>query len=477
MHYNYRRYFLVPINIFSENSLSWMPQKNTLKRPIYQSLVHDLEEKIKSNILMPGTRLPSQRELADYLDLNFTTITRAYKLSEQKNLTYGIVGKGTYISPTVNTSPTITPFNTDKTINFCLISAFEENNNLLTNVIADISSQSNINHLLTYDSPIGMTSQRKVAINYLKKIGFSVSLDNIAITSGGQNALTIILLALFNANDKIAVDRFTYVNFIEIAKLAQIKLIPIDYDSAGMIPEKLKYACEHNHINGIYLMPYFANPTGISITDERKIALAQVIKSHELVLIEDNYLHFLNIFDIGSSIQMRTLLPDQTITIISMTKAISTGLRVGYLLFPSKYKHSLVMSLINVNVKTSSLDAEIITQSLVTGVAYDIMYKKIVLAQHANDTFNTVFKDYPNLKTNTLFFKWIPLKKSTLSGKKIESFFLHQGIRLFHSDRFLVSENDKQTFLRISLSAINNAETLKSALIKLKTLLEQFDYI
>ena len=70
-----------------------------------------------------------------------------------------------------------------------------------------------------------------------------VSIENIAITSGGQNSLTLILMSLFNPGDKIAVDTYTYPNFIELANMLNIHLIPIEGDTFGMMPERLDAAC------------------------------------------------------------------------------------------------------------------------------------------------------------------------------------------------------------------------------------------
>ncbi|WP_225427204.1 GntR family transcriptional regulator [Limosilactobacillus reuteri] len=66
----------MPINDFSHYQLTWYPDKNKLTRPIYKSLLDQLKSAIERGILTSGTKLPPQRELADYLDINFTTVTR-----------------------------------------------------------------------------------------------------------------------------------------------------------------------------------------------------------------------------------------------------------------------------------------------------------------------------------------------------------------------------------------------------------------
>ena len=483
MHYNilqtYERLWLdMSVNIFEQNSLTWMPKRKTLKRPIYKALVNRMENDVNEGILLPGTKLPSQRELADFLDINFTTVTRAYKLSEQLGLTYGLIGKGTYIAQTANKTISISSLYKDSLFELGLNSSFEQCNNMLNTTVADVANKSSLESLLNYKNAVGTVFQRQVALNYLVKLGIKTKIDNIAITSGGQNALTIILLGLFNPNDRIAVDRFTYANFIELAKMINIKLVPIDFDSEGMRPEYLDKACKNSDLHGIYLMTGCSNPTGIRMSEKRCRLLAEVIKKNKLIVIEDDYLGFIGMGKENKMVKLSSLLPDQSVYICSMSKPVATGLRVGYLVFPDDYRQALQQSLCNINVKTSSLDAEIITQALLNGSAYKIMHKKIQLALKANTIFSNIFvAEQTKHKNIPAFIKWLPLKKNNIGAEAIESLLLANGIRVFHSDRFLVGPKIKHEFLRISLSATKTIELLEPALMKLKIVLEEQNLI
>ena len=90
---------------FAHVPLSWHPARADLAGgPVYLALAAALERDIASGRLPPGTRLPPQRELADDLELNFTTVTRAFDLCRAKGLIYGVVGRGTFVAslPGVN---------------------------------------------------------------------------------------------------------------------------------------------------------------------------------------------------------------------------------------------------------------------------------------------------------------------------------------------------------------------------------------
>lgn len=96
----------MPVNSFDDYYMSWKPEKEKLERPYYLSLAQQLERDITDGFLPENTKLPPQRELADYLDLNLSTVTRAYKLCELKGLLYGVTGSGTFVAPGIRAKDT-----------------------------------------------------------------------------------------------------------------------------------------------------------------------------------------------------------------------------------------------------------------------------------------------------------------------------------------------------------------------------------
>ena len=85
------------INSFDNYPMSWKPDLSRASGPKYLALVSLMEDDIKNGTLKAGTKLPPQRELADYLNVNLSTISRAFKLCSQKGLLSASVGNGTYV--------------------------------------------------------------------------------------------------------------------------------------------------------------------------------------------------------------------------------------------------------------------------------------------------------------------------------------------------------------------------------------------
>ncbi|MDF2713829.1 MAG: GntR family transcriptional regulator [Paenibacillus sp.] len=459
----------MPINSFTDYPMSWKPDRDALKRPLYLSLALLLEHDITNGLLAPGTKLPPQRELADFLDVNFTTITRAYKLCELKGFIYAVTGSGTFVSPNAARSITISK---DKISNECIdlgfVASFEQSNTIVAEGAKKVMEKSYLEQLFNYNDPTGIPHQKIAALNWMKAFGVHADAENMAIVSGAQNALAITLLALFEPGNRIAVDLYTYANFIEISKLFRIKLVPIPGDEHGMLPNELENQCLQLDVHGVFLMPSCSNPTTVVIPETRKRELAAVIRKHNLILIEDDIHAFLSagcIEDNGEP--MFQLLPEQTVYICSTSKSICSGLRVAYMVFGETFKERLIKAIFNVNVKTSSLDAEIIAELILSGKANAIVAEKKRLAQSANHLFTEFFPQPLHIGHPLSFYRWLPLSDD-VHTTRLENYFLNKGIRVFHSDRFLSGAGTRDQYLRIALSSTNSLEELKRGLEILK---------
>ena len=166
----------------------------------------------------------------------------------------------------------------------------------------------------------------------------------------------------------------------------RIQLVPIPGDEFGMFPHELDKQCSQLYIQGIFLMPSCNNPTSIMFSDFRKQELAHVIGKHRLILIEDDIHAFMTAGIISDYQQpMFNLLPEQTVYICGTSKSICSGLRVAYLVFGEALRKKILRSIFNINVKTSSLDAEIITELILSGKAHEIVSLKKQLPHSANE--------------------------------------------------------------------------------------------
>lgn len=460
----------MPINSFENYPMSWKPNKNELSSPLYLSIADLLECDIINGALAPQTKLPPQRELADFLDVNLSTITRAFKICELKGLIYANTGSGTFVSPSATLPNVLTNHAVALDyIELGIIKPFYQLNTTILTTAKSVLTKKYAEKLLEYSDPLGTNFQKHAAQKWLSRFHLNISADNIAITSGAQNALTVILITLFQPGDKIATDMYTHPNFKNLANLLNIQLIPIAGDESGMLPDGLDTVCKLNNIKGIYLMPTYSNPSNITISMERRRALAETIIKHKLTLIEDDVYAFLAPPEF---LPITALIPEQSIYVCGTSKSICAGLRVAFMTFPSFYRSRIVSGIYNINLKTPSLNTEIITELIHSGTANKIIEKKIALAKERNLIYHQYFPLAAECASKLSFFQWLPLPKH-LTGSQFEKLAEEQGIHVFCSDRFAVGNTEQGAFVRLAISSPADIVELKKGLEIIKYLLEE----
>lgn len=457
----------MPVNSFENYPMSWRPQKDHLTKPYYKALANLLEQDILSGKLKENTKLPPQRELADFLDLNLSTITRAYKLCELKGLLYAVTGRGTFIAAGIDAQNTFVD-QASSTIEMGMIKPFYACNASILSASQVVLQETSSDKLLEYSAPFGTKEQIKTAESWLRSFGLNVTTEQIFLTAGAQNALSVILIALFHAGDKIAVDHFTYTNFKGLANFLHIQLISIDTDRDGMMPEALMRACKNTVIKGVYLMPTCSNPTSVYMPLQRRQKIACLAEQFHLLIIEDDIYSFLDPYHTASFF---SILPKQTIHICSLSKSLCAGLRVAFLVFPLAYREILATGILDINLKTVSLNAEIARVLIDSGEAKKIAQKKIALSKSRNKIFYTIF---PGEITDAIprFYHWM-LLPNKLTSEEAELRAVSKGIHVLGSHRFSVADTQGRAYLRIATASPDTENDLIKGLMLLKSILEE----
>ena len=464
----------MPVNSFENYPMSWKPKRSELTNPLYLSISSLMEQDIASGKLSPNTMLPPQRELADFLDLNLSTITRAYKICELKGLVYATVGKGTFVSPNINlpnvfeNHEQLTPL-----IEMGVIKPFYETNAMVLDTIQSITKKPGSESLLEYCNPLGTHFQKQNAQKWLERFQIHSSIDNILIASGAQNALTISLASLFKPGSKIATDLYTHPNFISLANMLNIQLLPVAGDDGGMLPEALDAVCQLNAVSGIYLMPTCSNPTNITMPMSRRNELAHIIKKHHLILIEDDVYAFLFSNDYSP---ISALVPEHSIYICSTSKSLCAGLRVAFMVFSDCFKTNLISGVYNINLKTSSFNVETVAELIHNGTADMIVNKKIELARSRKEAFIRYFPDFQTKLDNFCFFEWVPLP-ADINGNLFEKLAEMGGVHVFSSNRFAVGNTSGKAYVRLALSSPSDIPELEKGLKVIQSLSESKDNI
>ena len=465
----------MPVNSFANYNLTWRPRLGASDAPVYLALAALLENDILSGKLPRGLKLPPQRELADWLDIDFTTVTRAYNVCKEKKLIYGITGRGTFVSPAP--ADAIPDLSSNNAIyDLSTVGAFPMVSSGIAAAMGRIAAGGYLDRMFSYSDTGGFEHQLAAGRHLLEMNGIETKGSSMAIFAGAQNAIAVTLFSLFSPGDKIATDPYTYSNLIGSARMAHIKLVPVEGDEGGMSAEALDKVAAKHRIKGLFVMPNAANPTGITLGEERRDALAAVASAHSLTVIEDDISPF---EPSPSRRSFFSRLSESTVYIAAFTAFLAPGFRIAYAVFPERFRERLMKGLHLLNIKAGSLDAEVISELVLSGAAQEIMEGKRKSAKEANEVFDSVFKENAlgrEAKKRALypFFRTINLPPSHLSGPEIEAFFGEKGIRVMHSCRFAVDKAVQHDFLRVSISSMRSMHQLEAALHALKRVLDDY---
>lgn len=454
------------------NEIIWVPKldsDNTI--PLYSRLVGAIQEDINKGVLMRGFKMPPQRVLANQLGINHGTVTRAYKICEEKGLVNGIIGKGTFIatSPGLPVS-LLTDHKDSDIINLGMAIPLYECNPLIELATTQIQSSMDYGLTMTYCPPEGHIKHRYVAANWLKHYKMDAKAENILITSGTQNALSIILMTLFEKGDRIVVDEYTYTGLKSLASYMNIILIPVKGDENGMDIDSLSATCKREQPKGIYLISDCQNPTSITLTEEKRIALANIIAEYSLLLMEDATFSF--------SLEQKmkpisALIPEQSLYIMGTSKAISPAFRISYIVAPTSLVGQLSHGLNNIIWVASPFTSEIVSLLQSSGAYERIENEKIRILKERNACFDRIMTGYRSHKSDTSCYRFIELSDE-YDDIELEYLALEKGVQILSANRFFVGAKPEHPTLRLAISAPNTYEDLEKALLIVKSILDRY---
>ncbi len=462
----------MPVNSFENYPMSWKPAIDKTKKPIYLALAGQVEQDILNGVLLPGTKLPPQRELADYLDLNLSTISKAFKECELKGLLSASVGSGTFVSyDALSNAYLLEDTKPKHLIEMGATLPDHASYEPLIYQLKSMVQEADYQKWFGYGRAGESLWQKDAAIKLIKRGLFETTIDHIIFSNGGQNAIAATLASLCKPGDRIGVDPHTYPGLKTVAAMLSVQIVPIKSMNGEMSPTAFEYACKNENIKGLYLIPDYHNPTTSFLSVENRKRIAAIAKKYNQFIIEDASYHLLNKNPLPA---VASFAPEQVIYIASLSKSLAPGLRLAYLAVPLQFKESISKALYNLNVSVSPLLAELAARLIVSNQF------EVLIEGHQEQTIlrnrivNRYLADYNCLGVETGIFRWL-LLPGTVTGAEFENLVKLQGVQVYAAERFVVGNSSPERAVRISVCAPETLEELERGLLILKGLLNELD--
>ncbi|HEX6025807.1 MAG TPA: PLP-dependent aminotransferase family protein [Solirubrobacter sp.] len=209
---------------------------------------------------------------------------------------------------------------------------------------------------LQYSSTEGDRNLRTHLAAFMSTRGLPVDAGDLLITTGSQQALGLIAMTLLNPGDVVLVEDPTYLAALQAFQLADLRPVAIPCDEGGPIPEALIETASAHEAKVAYLIPTFQNPTGRTMTAERRRAVAEAAAEANLWLVEDDPYSALRLD--GEPVDLLAAQPaarDRTIVIQTLSKVLSPGLRIGYVRAPQALRGPLAVAKQAADLHTSTV--------------------------------------------------------------------------------------------------------------------------
>lgn len=217
-------------------------------------------------------------------------------------------------------------------------------NEELSQIAADILKENPVG-ALQYGISEGNIALREKILEMMKeREKINASLDEITIVSGGQQAIEIVSKILLNEGDSVIVEAPSFVGGLNAFRSYGANLVGVEVESDGINIEKLKKTIENTpNVKLIYTIPNFQNPSGVTMSVEKRKALYEIARDNDIFIIEDNPYGELT-FD-GVKLPTIKSMDEAGVVLYSgsFSKILAPGLRLGYLIAPKNFTEKVVL--------------------------------------------------------------------------------------------------------------------------------------
>lgn len=227
---------------------------------------------------------------------------------------------------------------------------------------------------LQYGTTDGYPPLREYLVETMQKYGVPAEMENVFIVNGSQQALDLIGKVFINRGDIVVTEAPTYLGALQAWNLYGPRYVTIPNDSNGMCVDELEDVLKAHKVKFIYVLPNFQNPSGVTMTEERRVRLAEIASDYGVPIVEDDPYGELR-FEGEDLTPIITLHKEDVIYLSTFSKTLAPGIRLGWVTAPGRVIDRLIMA---------KQGADLHTSTFIQMVANDICQRGI-LKRHVQE--------------------------------------------------------------------------------------------
>jgi Transcriptional regulators containing a DNA-binding HTH domain and an aminotransferase domain (MocR family) and their eukaryotic orthologs len=342
---------------------TWRPLRDS-GVPLYRQIIAYIRDKIERGEWPPGSRIPTERAMAQAFGVNRSTVVQAFAELTAEGCIEGKSGSGTIVSfiagdQSIPKLPdwesyvktgvhrpnqrTIQDINHAEFIpNIIRLGTGEPSPDLYPQAMAGILRQmpSEMKDF-GYPEPRGLYALREEISRHMAGYGVKVSPDSVLIVSGALQALQLIAIGLLKSGSLVLTESPSYLQSLQVFQSAGMSMSGLPMDEEGLEAKALEQAARSGKGTILYTIPSFHNPTGAVMSERRRQEIYRLCVQHKLPMMEDDAYRDLWL-DEPSPLPIKALDQNGLVLYIgSMSKTLSPGLRIGWVIGPEQVIHRL----------------------------------------------------------------------------------------------------------------------------------------
>lgn len=362
----------------------WKPNLEN-NEPVFKQIMRYFEERIIRGELSPGQSIPSERSLAEKLNVNRSTVSMAYDELRATGLVRSVRGRGTHVSedlwgvipsriPNWNLYTSKGAFLPGLPLDLRIREASHVPGiiNLARSELSpDLFPVSALQRLLGkmslsiplgYSDPRGARQLRETLVKHLgEQYGIHVHSDQILITTGAQQSLHLITQCLLAPGDSVVLEGPSYAYSLSLFTSAGLRLFQTPMDEYGLLPEGISELHRRHRVRMVFVNPTYQNPTGTTLTPQRRKRLLEICSELRLPIVEDDAYSALTL---DGSTPPSPLVSmeggnNNVIYLGSMSKTVAPGLRIGWVVGPRTVIQRLADAKEQMDLGTSAISQEL----------------------------------------------------------------------------------------------------------------------
>lgn len=330
----------------------------------YRVVADAIAADVEAGRLRPGDRLPPQRRFARDRGIANSTAARVYGELVRRGLAIGEVGRGTFIrAAQPPPEPALAEPGdalVDLELNFAVLPG------QTATLAAALEPLLRTDVLTSALQPIGAAGSeaaREAVAGFLPRGGWRPEPASMLFTGNGRQAVAAAIAAFVPVGERLAVESMTYPVVKALASRLGVKLVPIETDASGLVPEALATAYATAPFRALYVQPTLHNPLGSTMPTERRAELAAVLRRLDLPVIEDGIYTFLR----PDVRPLAAFAPERTVFIDSLSKRVAPGLTAGFLVTPPAWTPRLATAVRSGGWAATRFAVEASTRWIATG--------------------------------------------------------------------------------------------------------------